>query len=369
MLEALIIGAVLIGLILWSFIPTHRHQTLPIRPQLVYAGFSPEGHIVTVDYEYVVRAYDAEHGTEVGLFKEPTTLGDIIASSDGRYFASTEVAWGFDAFGCPAIKRQAEKFEFARDYSDEDDDDTWLIAIHEWKTKRVVQTLEHPESLTSATFSPDCQMLVLVVGAVIQLWDWKAAHLTASLEELKDVSKVSEAGDPFIHPVAFSPDGRYLAAVAADTVYLWELDSRRLTHLYEDHDAVSSIAFSTDGQLLAIGGGGRIRIRRLLSGEVIRILEVADPWIMLMAFSPDGCYLKSENGSRVWLWKAETGDLLWVSRAPNVQIKYASFGPDSRQLIARYGQSEIIRWSLDNDGMPAETQLLNDQRWVPAPCL
>jgi len=90
---------------------------------------------------------------------------------------------------------------------------------------------------------------------------------------------------------------------------------------------------------------------------------------MNMAFSPDGRYLKSENGMRVWLWNAETGDLLWVSRAPNAQIKWAAFGPDSRQLIARYGSAHIIRWRLDNDGMPATTELLSHQSWIPAPLL
>lgn len=324
----------------------------------MYAGFSPEGHIVTVDYEYIVRAYDAEHGTEVGLFKEAIILGDIVSSSDGRYFASVEVAWCFDPFDPPNVKEEG---------------DVWLISIREWETQKVVQTLDHAEQLRSVLFSPDCRILALVVGGVIQLWDWRLGKLVANLEELTVVSKVED--DPgimtpnFIHPTAFGPDGRYLAAVAADTVYIWDLDSRELIRLEEDYDPVSSIAFSPDGRLLAIGGAGRIRIRHFPTGELIRTLEVTDPWIMNMVFSPDGRYLKSENGMRVWLWKAETGDLLWVSRAPNGQIKWAAFGPDSRQLIARYGSAHIIRWRLDNDGMPTTTELLSHQSWIPAPSL
>jgi WD40 repeat protein len=71
----------------------------------------------------------------------------------------------------------------------------------------------------------------------------------------------------FIYSVAFSPDGNTLAVGSNDRVVkLYNVNAtarREVASLEMDSHLINSVAFSRDGRLLAAGGGnGRVRIWR-----------------------------------------------------------------------------------------------------------
>ena len=56
------------------------------------------------------------------------------------------------------------------------------------------------------------------------------------------------------YTVAFSPDGRQLAAGSDGAVRVWDWKNRQLLHTFPGHDKHSiSVAFSRDGRRLASG--------------------------------------------------------------------------------------------------------------------
>jgi WD40 repeat protein len=59
-----------------------------------------------------------------------------------------------------------------------------------------------------------------------------------------------------VNSVAFSPDGKMLAAACENgTIELWEVATHRRRATLKGHtDRVNSVAFSDDGRLLAAGG-------------------------------------------------------------------------------------------------------------------
>ena len=87
------------------------------------------------------------------------------------------------------------------------------------------------------------------MGNTLRLWEVQSG------EERLALSQPAPART-FIWSLAFSPDGRWLAAGGSDGwVRLWELPSGTLVYAARLHSAaVTGLAFSPDGRVLASGG-------------------------------------------------------------------------------------------------------------------
>src|SRR5262249_24347099 len=140
--------------------------------------------------------------------------------------------------------------------------------------------------------------------------------------------RVLEPDPPSVWRVAFSPDGKLLAAGCGEplkpgTVQLWEAATGRKGPTLRGHTReVVSLAFSPDGTRLVSAGG---RTFNLASGRTIGEVKVWDTaggkplltfrshrhGVESVAFSHDGARVAS--GGRdglVYLWAPTTGEVL-----------------------------------------------------------
>jgi len=153
--------------------------------------------------------------------------------------------------------------------------------------------------IRSVAFSPDGRLLAAASGnegsasGGVQLWNVQTREKAGFLP-----TRASSGAGNGVGPVAFSPDGKILALGTDDgTVLLWDVASRRrigelATGMHGDGATVTLLAFSPDGKRLAVADyGGAMQVwevpARQRLGSTLRLASTTAQ-IAAMAFSPDG---------------------------------------------------------------------------------
>jgi WD40 repeat protein len=150
----------------------------------------------------------------------------------------------------------------------------------------------------------------------------------------------------------------------AGTLSLWDEGTlRRTRSLARAHaSGVTSMAFTSNGRLLATGGSdGRVRVWNVSDGQRLKDFRVDSP-VIRVAFSEDGGMVAAATEKGVLsIWGTDAGALLHqltgVSSAnPRIALKRDG------TLTIGDGQGRVERWKLAADTPPA----LIDEKWAGA---
>ncbi|WP_414585141.1 NACHT domain-containing protein [Scytonema sp. PCC 10023] len=153
-----------------------------------------------------------------------------------------------------------------------------------------------------------------------------------------------------VRSVAFSTDGRLLATGDyKGVVHLWEAASGRELLTFKKHTyGVNSVAFSPDGKTLASGYIDRtVRLWDINSDESLNTLHGHSNWVCSVAFSPDGKTLTSTDDQRIRLWDINSGKCRNILHGHSSTIRSVAFSPDGKMLASGSDDQTVRLWDIN----------------------
>ncbi|WP_308257133.1 nSTAND1 domain-containing NTPase [Saccharothrix luteola] len=193
----------------------------------------------------------------------------------------------------------------------------------------------HDDSVNAVAASPDGLLLATA-----------SSDRTIRLTEVTDPHHPRQAGTlpATAHAVAFSPDGRTLAAGGDGAVLRWDVAGLNpLPGLTGGPGAVTSVAFSPDSRTLAASTDHTVRLWDLRTGTSTTLTGHTGT-VTSVAFSPDGRTLASAGTDHTLrLWDSTTGGST-VLAGHTDEVTAVAFGP---AVLASAGADHTVRlWDL-----------------------
>jgi len=193
--------------------------------------------------------------------------------------------------------------------------------------------------VSAVAFSPDGKILAAAGYQEVLLWDLADAKLLKRID-------VGQLGDS-VRAMAFSKDGRLLAAAegtpyASGAVRLLDVGTGQAVHSFQEPKEVAcALALSPDGKLLAAGGADRTAyVWNLDDKKLLATLKEQADWVLGVSFSPNGKFLATTSADKsLQIWEVGT----WKPLAKVQQTEAvcgAAFSPDGELLALAIGGPE-----------------------------
>lgn len=168
-----------------------------------------------------------------------------------------------------------------------------------------------------------------------------------------------------IKSLAFTPDGKYLISAGDDKVIrIWDWQAQKTVRTIRsevgvgDEGKIYSLALSTDGRYLAVGGyieGDVIRLYDVANGTLEALLKGHDDVVHSLAFSLDGKHLISGSADQTAIiWDVASARRLRTLKGHRAQIYGVGFTIDGERAITGSFDQTLRLWKVADGAMMAE---------------
>lgn len=312
--------------VVWDIGAAHLRELTA--PALVSPGslrWSSAGVVAWADLESGVRGWDDRSG-------KPADFGR-----------------GIDSATALAFRRDGTRLAVAGLFS---------ISVVDVASRRAIASRDLPVvSGNAVAFSPDGSRLAFTSSEGFGVFDGKL-HLQRRIATLEEHTSVEH--------VAFSPDGRWIAAGLAGPhtmLRVWPAVESG-THVTLDTADVTygpqPPAFSGDSRWLASFYRGRsLMMWTTASWAVARIWTLPGTGRAL-AFAPEGSRLAVASDGEAAIWDAEAGRKLLTFSAPgSAEVNEIAWSPDGRRLVSSADDGIVRFWNAADGRLLASLYMLD----------
>lgn len=204
-----------------------------------------------------------------------------------------------------------------------------MLKLFDVKTGKFIRTFQNREykHLSEVAFSNDAKRLAAgVVSWGLLVWDVDTGKLSRTCLDVFNDGRIGRT----INALSFSPDGKQILAAGSTYVStrggegvrqaglatLIDARSGKVLKRFERDYPIEAVAFSSDGKMLAIGGGqqessysgkeekGYLSLWEIGTGKLLYDFPVKE-MVSAVAFSPDGRTVASSSRDGTKLWSVQ----------------------------------------------------------------
>ena len=336
--------------------------------------FSPDSTEFSIMTSIGIWEYDVMTGEEIKLSRidRMSQFGGISLSADSQKYAfpknSKIEIWSLMTNQLVNILEDSNvKFYSAVFHPDGktlvSTDSSGIARLWDIESGTYSEIQTPQEIVGSIMLSPDGRTLVNSNEKGIQLWDIQSGQFKCSLEGITGAKNI-----------IFSTNGDVLFGLSREDVRFWDTNTgKKKLRLEIESSYRLPFALSPDGNTFAFSSGRDYtvqlwdtktgQLKGKLSGDpkYVKIPAIADgdpkvinfptKTIDSLAFTPDGQTLAVASDGEIELWNPETGEQDFILTAEG-DFYHILFSPDGRTLAARkhthLDETRFYLWNIDN---------------------